>query len=332
MAVIGAGVMGSNHIRVLQDMDAVDLCAVADSVKAESLRKSKRRVVRSIYEDAEEMLSKEKLDAVVIAAPTSAHHRLALNALTRGLAVLIEKPMASDERECQEMLDAASREHRLIMIGHVERFNPAVVKLKGLLDENFLGSVYYIETVRSGPFPKRLYGSKDGVVIDLAVHDMDLIAHLVGDLSQLYSHQLRIGEKKQDVYAKVMLKTRGGILGSSEFSWISPRKQRRIAVFGDKGMLLADMLDQELWYYENGDVEIDYSDNYFQNVMLGRVSEGKVIKFPVRKEEPLRKELDSFIGLISSKDAEHDASYGKRAVMYSLSVLRSGEKDEIIRF
>jgi predicted dehydrogenase len=192
--------------------------------------------------------------------------------------------------------------------------------------------VYYIETVRSGPFPKRLYGSKDGVVIDLAVHDLDLVAYLGGELEQLYSHQIRVGDRRQDAYARVMLKTKKGILGSCEFSWISPRKERSISVFGDKGMLLANMLDQELWFYENGDVEVDYSDNYFQNVLLGRVSEGRVIKFPIRKEEPLRKELDFFLALVSGSAGEHDSSYGKRAVAYSLSVLCSGQRDEIIRF
>jgi UDP-N-acetylglucosamine 3-dehydrogenase len=332
LAVVGAGVMGSNHIRVLQGIDGVELCAVSDNAKADALRSSPHNSVPSVYADATEMLAKERLDAVVIASPTPTHRPLALAALERGLAVLVEKPMASTEAECQEIIDAAEREGRPVMVGHIERYNPVVAKLKSFLDEGFLGDVYYLETVRSGPFPKRLFGSKDGVVIDLAVHDLDLVSFLAGELEQLYSHQIRIGDRRQDAYARVMHKTRKGILGSSEFSWISPRKERRITVFGDKGILLANMLDQELWYYENGDVELDYSDNYFQNVLLGRVSEGRVIKFPMRKEEPLRKELDAFLGLVGGAGGTHDASYGRRAVAYCLAVLRSGERDEIIRF
>ena len=332
LAVIGAGAMGSNHIRVLQAMEGVELCAVSDNMKADALRGTKRNGFGAVYADAEEMLAKERLDAVVVASPTATHKGLALSALRRGLAVLVEKPLASTEAECQEILDAAARAGRPLMVGHIERFNPVVAKLKSSLDEGFLGDVYYIETVRSGPFPRRLYGSRDGVVIDLAVHDLDLVAHLTGDLEQLYSHQIRIGDRKQDAYARVMLKTRKGVLGSSEFSWISPRKERRINVFGDKGMLLANMLDQELWYYENGDVEVDYSDNSYQTVLMGRVSEGRVIKFPIRREEPLRKELEHFLSLVGGPGTAHDAGYGKRAVGYSLAVLRSGERDEIVRF
>jgi predicted dehydrogenase len=219
-----------------------------------------------------------------------------------------------------------------ILVGHIERFNPVVIQLKQFLDENFLGKIFYIETVRSGPFPKRLYGSKDGVVIDLAVHDLDLVNYLFGRLEQVYAHHIQTDSHRQDIYARVMLKTRTGVLGSCEFSWISPRKERSISIYGDKGLLVGNLVDQEVWFYENGDVGIDYSDNYYQNVIWGKVSEGKVIKFPTKKEEPLRKELEFFSRLIRGEIRGHDPLYGQLAVEYSQAVLDSGSSGQVIRF
>ena len=107
-----------------------------------------------------------------------------------------------------------------------------------------------------------------------------------------------------------------------------------MTVYGDNGILIGNLIDQEIWFYENGDVDLDYSDNYFQNVLMGRVSEGKVIKFPVRKEEPLRKELESFVGLVAGREPAtgFDARYGREAVRYSLAVLESAERDHIVHF
>jgi predicted dehydrogenase len=129
-----------------------------------------------------------------------------------------------------------------------------------------------------------------------------------------------------------MLKTESGVLGSSEFSWISPRKERSISIYGDKGLLVGNLTDQEVWFYENGDVGIDYSDNYYQNVIWGRVSEGKVVKFPIKKEEPLRKELEFFCRLIRGEVQGHDPLHGKLAVEYSQAVLDSGRSGQVVRF
>ena len=129
-----------------------------------------------------------------------------------------------------------------------------------------------------------------------------------------------------------MYKTVNDILGSSEFSWISPKKERNISIYGDKGIILGNLLDQEVWYFENGDVNIDYSDNYYQNVVMGRVSEGKVIKYPIKKGEPLKNEYDFFIDYIKDKSRYIDPNYGRKAVEYSLAVLESAENEKVIHF
>jgi len=329
-AVAGTGRMGANHVRTLAEMDGVRLAAVCDADRQAAERVAARHFVPAVYDSLETMLEREELDALVIALPTAAHYAAALAAIDRGVPVLLEKPMASSVEQCTRLLERAAAAGVALMVGHVERFNPVILQLKRFLDEGFLGDLYYIGTVRSGPFPKRLYGSKDGVVIDLAVHDLDLVDSLFGRILHVYAHQIRAGEQKQDIYARVMFRTETGVLGSSEFSWISPRKERSISIYGDKGLLVGNLLDQEVWFYENGDVAIDASDNYYQNVIWGRVSEGKVIKFPIRKEEPLRKELETFCEVARGRLTPPGAEYGLAAVAYSQAVLHSAGENRIV--
>jgi predicted dehydrogenase len=332
LAVIGVGRMGSNHVRVLSEIEGVRLVAVCDADLEAARRAARRHFVAGAFGSAEELLEAEALDAVVVATPTAEHRRLAELCARKRVHVLLEKPMASSTGECQEILELAREAGIHVFTGHIERFNPVILQLKQFLDEGYLGELYYIETVRSGPFPKRLYGSKDGVVIDLAVHDLDLVHFLFGRIEHVYAHHIRTESHDQDIYARVMFKTVKGILGSSEFSWISPRKERSLSIYGDKGMLTGNLVDQEVWFYENGDVSIDYSDNYYQNVIWGRVSEGKVIKFPVKKEEPLRRELLSFCSLARGDMKGFDPSYGSLAVEYSAAVLASARSGNVVRF
>jgi UDP-N-acetylglucosamine 3-dehydrogenase len=329
IAVAGVGRMGSNHVRVLSEMDNVHFTAVCDANRDAAQKAARKHFVPACYTDLAEMLDRETLDAVVVALPTTSHCSAALQCIERGLHVLLEKPMASSVEECSRILELAASSGIQVMTGHIERFNPVILQLKKFLDEKYLGDLYYIETVRSGPFPKRLYGSKDGVVIDLAVHDLDLVDYLFGKIQHIYAHQIQTEAHQQDIYARVMFRTLQGALGSSEFSWISPRKERSISIYGDKGLLVGNLLDQEVWFYENGDVGIDYSDNYYQNVIWGRVSEGKVIKFPIKKEEPLRRELEFFCDLAADKIRGYDPEYGRSAVRYSQAVLRSAQANQI---
>jgi UDP-N-acetylglucosamine 3-dehydrogenase len=332
LAVIGVGRMGANHARILSEMENVRLAAVCDADRGAAEKIARRFFIPATYTQIDPLLAREKLDGVVIAVPTAEHASAAQICLQKGVHALIEKPLASSPQQCDEILKQAAAARVRVLSGHIERFNPVVVQLKKFLDESFLGKIFYIETVRSGPFPKRLYGSKDGVVIDLAVHDLDLVNYLFGRLEHIYAHHIQTDSHRQDIYARVMLKTQNGVLGSSEFSWISPRKERSISIYGDKGLLVGNLVDQEVWFYENGDVGIDYSDNYYQNVIWGRVSEGKVVKFPIKREEPLRKELEYFCRLIRGEVRDYDPLHGKLAVEYSQAVLESGQDGRVVRF
>ncbi len=329
--VIGAGRMGTNHIRVLSDLPGAALVAVCDAQPEAAERAARRFLAEGFFGDVGAMLAATRLDAVVVATPTAEHRAAAGACIECGIPVLIEKPMASTVAECETLIAAAQAAAVPLMVGHVERFNPAILELRKFLDAKLLGALYYVETVRSGPFPKRLYGSKDGVVIDLAVHDLDLIAYLFGDLAQLYANHIVTPDHRQDIHARVMFRTVQNVAGASQFSWISPRRDRSMTVYGDKGILVANLIDQEIWFYENGDVGVDYSDNYYQNALMGRVSEGRVVKYPIRKEEPLRGELSFFMGLVRDR-TPHDPAYGRKAVGWCQAVLASADGDHIVTF
>jgi len=332
LAVIGTGRMGTNHVRVLSEHEEVNLTAICDADSASTEKIAGKYNINKQYSDYNKLISSEKLDAVVIATPTTFHYDIAKASINAGINTFIEKPMASSVNDCSEIIRLARGKKVKVFIGHIERYNPVILEVQKLLKENLIGQIYYIKTVRSGPFPKRLYGSKDGVVIDLAVHDLDLVAMLFGDIKSLYAHHIKAGSNGQDIYARVMYKTVNDVLGSSEFSWISPKKERSISVYGDKGIIIGNLLDQEVWYFENGDVNIDYSDNYYQNVVMGRVSEGKVIKYPIKRGEPLKNEYDFFINYIKDKSRYIDPDYGRKAVEYSLAVLESAENEKVVRF
>src|SRR4029079_2670218 len=168
VGVVGVGVMGSNHARVLADLPGVKVAGVADPD-----RKQREFVSGALgcagYSELEGLLT-EGVDAITIAAPTHLHRDLAIAAIERGVHVLVENPIASSVEEGNAIIAAARRAGVTLMVGHVERFNPAVETIKDAIrHEDILSTAI----TRVGPFPPRM--SNVGVVIDLAVHDIDLI-------------------------------------------------------------------------------------------------------------------------------------------------------------
>jgi predicted dehydrogenase len=168
VGVVGIGVMGSNHARVLAEFPGVKLAVVADPDQAQTDFVGHALgcpTVRDVHE-----LLDCGVDAVSIAAPTHLHREIALTCIKRGVHVMVEKPIASSVEEGRDIIAAARTAGVVLMVGHVERFNPAVQAIKDALrGEDILS----IAITRVGPFPPRM--SNVGVVIDLAVHDIDLI-------------------------------------------------------------------------------------------------------------------------------------------------------------
>ena len=176
-AVIGVGAMGRNHARVYQEIKEVELVAVADSDIVLAQEAARLRGGQA-YADYGAMLGEVKPDVVTVAVPTHVHYQVVLDALGAGCHVLVEKPIAATLEEGQRMIDRAAELDLLLVVGHIERYNPAVIELKRRLDAGEIGHIFQIHTRRLGPFPARVRDV--GVVVDLAPHDLDILRYLTG--------------------------------------------------------------------------------------------------------------------------------------------------------
>lgn len=295
--VIGAGIMGRNHIRVYSEMNNIKLSAIADPV-LDSLKRSASLHTINCYADYKEMLAKEELDLVSLAAPTNLHFPIARDVIRRGVNILIEKPLASSVEEGKELIALAKERGVILGVGHVERYNPVINELKNRMAAGILGKVFQITIRRIGPFPDRI---KDvGVLLDLSTHDIDLLNYLTeARVERACTESARHLHAKYEDLAVSTLRFSNGIIGILIENWLSPLKVREVAVNGERGMLLADLLTQDLFFYEN-----NYSIGDWASLNIFRgMSEGNMTRFHLQRGEPLRLELAAFADAIQNQQA-----------------------------
>lgn len=287
-AVVGLGMMGRNHVRVWDEaIDGVELVAVADPDGSAVQRATAGRRARG-FQDPERMLAEEELDLVSIVAPTSLHLPVTLAALRAGANVLVEKPIAATRDEAARMIDAAGEAGRMLTVGHIERFNPAIRELHRRLSAGELGRIFQICATRLGPFPARIRDV--GVVVDLAPHDLDIMRYLVGaEPIRIYAEtERRIHTEHEDLFNGVM-KFANGVVGVLDINWLTPTKRRVLSVTGERGMFVADYIDQDLVLYGNED-----AGDIWVNRGVTSVTEGEMVRLSIRREEPLTVELREF--------------------------------------
>ncbi|HEX2766194.1 MAG TPA: Gfo/Idh/MocA family oxidoreductase [Candidatus Limnocylindria bacterium] len=290
--VIGLGMMGRNHVRVWDEaVDDVDLVAVADPDPAAVARATAGRRARG-FDDPDRMLAEEELDLVSIVAPTSLHLPVALAALRAGANVLVEKPIAATREEALEMMAAANDAGRMLTVGHIERFNPAIRELRRRLVAGELGRVFQIKATRLGPFPARIRDV--GVVVDLAPHDLDVMRYLIGsEPIRIYAEtEQRIHTEHEDLFNGIM-KFANGVIGVLDINWLTPSKRRSLTVTGERGMFLADYIAQDLVLFANAESAETWTKTPTP-APVTTVSEGEMIRYSVRRQEPLVVELAEF--------------------------------------
>ncbi len=325
VALIGLGAMGRNHLRVLSDLEGVELAAVCDQ-DANLLEAAERKYSVPAYRSWDEMLDKAPLDAAVIAVPTRFHCQAGLAALEHGLHVLIEKPIASTLDEGRQLLDAAQRAKKLLAVGHIERFNPAIRELGRRLEAGEIGRIYQLQARRQGPFPARIRDV--GVVIDLATHDLDVMHHLAGsDVQRLYAEtEQRIHTDHEDIL-NALLKFESGVLGVLQVNWLTPTKIRELSVLGERGMFLCNYLTQDLTHFKNAEFPPE-ADSEFR---VRAVTEGEAVKFPVTQGEPLRLELQAFVQAVrGERPLEVDGEAGLRALHLALALVKSATEARVV--
>jgi len=317
VALVGLGAMGRNHLRVLSDLDGVQLVAVCDQARA-VVEAAARKLSIPAYTSWNDMLAREQLDAAVIAVPTRFHVEAGLTALENGLHVLVEKPIASTMEEGRRLVTTARDSGRVFAVGHIERFNPAVRELQRRVAAGEIGRIFQIQARRQGPFPARIRDV--GVVIDLATHDLDVMYNLAGsEVQRLYAEtEQRIHTEHEDIL-NALLKFESGMLGVLQVNWLTPTKIREVSVLGEKGMFVCNYLTQELTYFKNADSHAE------------AVIEGEAVTYPITQAEPLRLELQAFMRAVRGEGPlEVDGEAGLRALHLALALVKSASETRVI--
>lgn len=293
--LIGLGMMGRHHGRVLAGLPGVELVAVADVSGEDPHGVAKGRPLCSSVEE----LIEHKLDYCMVAVPTIYHEPVATALAAAGVHAMIEKPLAQDTPAAQRIAAAFEQAGLVGAVGHIERFNPALQQARSRMENGDLGDVYQIVTRRQGPFPARI--ADVGVVKDLATHDIDLTSWVRQQpfASVAARTAFRSGRKYEDLVS-ITGQLADGTVTSHLVNWLSPFKERVTIITGEKGAFVADTLTADLTFHANGSVPTTWTDI----ARFRGVSEGDVVRYAISKREPLQVEHENFRDAVLGKESD----------------------------
>jgi len=313
--LLGLGVMGSNHARVLAALEGVEFVGVFDPAPTVPERVHDRPVIGDL--DAFLALG---LDYAVVAAPTIFHLEMGTRLAEAGIHALIEKPVASTAEDSRTLRDLFAEKGLIGGVGHIERYNPALQAARQRIEDGMLGEIYQIATRRQGPFPGRI--ADVGVIKDLATHDIDLTAWVAQQefVSVNARTTYRSGRPHEDMVVAVGTLS-GGTITSHIVNWLSPTKERTTIITGENGMLVADTLTADLTYYENGRIQVAWDPGEFRGV-----SEGDMTRFALDRKEPLRTEHEAFRDSVIAGEPRGIVTFddGMRVVEIAEQILDDG--------
>lgn len=320
--LLGVGMMGRHHARVLREVEGVELVAIADPGGdphgvAGGLE---------VLPDTDALIA-AGIDIAVVAVPTAFHEKAALQLAAAGVHTLVEKPIAHSLEAGQRMVDAF-RDARLVgAVGHIERFNPALQELRRRIERGELGALYQIQTRRQGPFPSRI--SDVGVAKDLASHDVDLTAWVVQSEYEYVFAQtaFKSGRAHEDMIA-ITGRTQSGVIVNNLVNWLSPMKERLTVVTGEKGAFVADTATGDLTFYANGTIPLEWDTvSSFRGV-----SEGDVTRYAYPKREPLRVEHENFRDAVLGRPSDIvTLEQGQRTLLVVESALEAARSSSVLQ-
>ena len=272
-AVIGVGHLGSKHAKVYSELDRAVLAGVCDIDKEKGTRVAKKYHTQ-YFSDYHQLL--DKVQAVSIAVPTFLHYQIARDCLNRGIHVLIEKPITKTLEEADELLDIAKKKGLIIQVGHIERFNSAIRAI-----EPYITSPRFIECNRLGPFVER--AADIGVVLDLMIHDIDIILGLIrSPVQQIEAVGVKSVSDHEDT-ANVRLTFANDIICDLTASRVTKKAQRTIRISQEDSHINLNYINQSAILYKRKSRRL------------------KKKKIKILKEEPLKKELESFVQCVLEK-------------------------------
>jgi len=299
IGVVGAGYWGPKLVHNVREMDEAELVAVCD------LSEERLGTLKAQYPDLNtitdfrELLRDPSVDALVIATPIRTHYRIALQALNAGKHVLVEKPLTASVAESEALVEAAAAADRRLMVGHTFQYNPAVEKLRDLVQGGALGEVLYVDCARLN---LGLFQGDINVVWDLAPHDIAILLHVLGSLPVgVSAYGADHVMKGIDDTAHLTLRFANGVDAHVRLSWLDPHKERRVSVVGSKKMaVFDDTAAQKLTVYDR---RVALRGTDLMNRPLFDYHDGAVETPEIAEVEPLRVQLRHFIHCIRSGDS-----------------------------
>jgi UDP-N-acetylglucosamine 3-dehydrogenase len=316
IGIVGVGRMGTYHLETWEHIEGAHVVGIAEPNEALAKERIGRRPIAH-FRSPKELVQRRDVDAICITAPSQHHSTIALEAIAAGKHVFVEKPIATTLEDGLRMAAAARAAGVKLMVGHVERFNPAVGKLAELVADGRIGKVFRVHATRVGPMPLRIQDA--GVAIDLATHDLDIMQFVLGrDISRVYAEGAQCSHPSQEDMITCLLRFGDdGPFGLLDVNWLTPEKRREISVIGEGGMLTASYLTQDVWFTESTTTQSGWDE-------LARIrgdAEGAALRFALRRVEPLKAELEAFAACVRDDTPEPISAYdGCRALIAALAV------------
>ena len=287
--MIGVGSMGQNHARILAEKGV--LACVAD-VSPEAAKAVAQKYGVKHYLDHGELI-RSGVDAVVVVTPTSTHERIASEAISAGKHVLLEKPMTGSSKNLGGLIELAKKEKVVLAGGFTERYNPVVSFAKQSLEKGEFGELITAASRRVSLLPVRI--SDVGVIMDLGVHDIDVVQHVVGQrATSVYALGGQRNGMKHEDHANILIDFEGGVTGFVEVNWLTPMKVRKLALTCSKNFVEVDYMDQAALVCSSSFKPFEKGNLY--NVPI----EFDLRRIALKKEEPLRRELNDFLSAVES--------------------------------
>lgn len=327
IGLIGVGKMGGYHLETWEKIQTARVVAIAESNETVARERIARRPI-DWHQDYRQLLERSDIDAVCITTPSGSHAQITLDAIAAGKHVFVEKPIATALEDGLRMASAARLAGLKLMVGHVERFNPAVGKLAELIAEERIGRVFRVHATRAGPLPQRIQDA--GVAIDLATHDLDIMQFVLGrSISSIYAEGTRcMHPTHEDMIACLLRFGDDGPWGLLDVNWLTPEKRRELSVLGEGGMLSASYITQDVWFVESATTPSGWDE-------LARIrgdAEGAAIRFALPRVEPLKAELEAFADCVMHDTNEPvTAIEGCRALAAALAVRDSAAHSRPVR-
>ena len=318
--LIGMGVMGNNHARILATLDDVDFVGIVDPARAGEVVSGV-----TVAADTAQLLGMG-LDYVVVATPTALHEDVGLMLVDRGVHALIEKPLAPTVSQARTLTDAFRQASLVGAVGHIERYNASLQEARRRIAEGQLGRILQVATRRQGPFPARI--ADVGVVMDLGTHDIDLTAWVTGErysrVSAVTAH--RTGRSHEDMVS-VSAQLADGAIATHLVNWLSPFKERTVVITGEEGAFVADTLTADLTFHANGVNPSGWDEmTAFRGVQLG-----DVVRYAIPRPEPLRLEHEAFRDAVLGRTGDIvTLEEGLRVVEVAEAILTSAREGTTI--